>query len=173
MRRVIIISVSVMLAALLAFMVKGIHKGLHHESTGLLPGSALPAFTYCDLDGGHYSSADVGGGPLLIVHFDPDCEHCEYEIEGLFGSRESLKGCKVLLVTGADTASARSFVRRHGLLDYHSFVVLLDTAYQFDSQFGTGLIPANFIYDSDLRLVKLLEGEYKTETILKYLRAFD
>lgn len=49
------------------------------------------------------------------------------------------------------------------------FTVLSDTAFVFSEIFRTDVIPSNFIYNEDLRLVKVLKGETTIETITKYL----
>jgi hypothetical protein len=48
--------------------------------------------------------------------------------------------------------------------------VLSDTAFVFSELFRTDVIPTNFIYDEDLKLIKILKGETTIETITKYLQ---
>jgi hypothetical protein len=49
--------------------------------------------------------------------------------------------------------------------------VLSDTAFIFSELFRTDVIPSNFIYNKDLKLVKALRGETTIETITKYLQS--
>jgi hypothetical protein len=46
---------------------------------------------------------------------------------------------------------------------------MTDTAYALADIFSRNVIPSNYIYNKELKLVKALYGEYKIETILKYL----
>ena len=173
MRSILTISATIAFLCILAILTAGIIVRSRHRLQTRAPGELLPDFSFCDVEYRPFSSAEIGSGPLLLIYFDPDCEHCEYEIGNLLKSRLPLTRYKVILITEAGHTSAEGFVQRHKLGDYPSFIVLLDTACQFNALFGSHLTPANLIYDRELKLVRVLEGEYKAETLIKYLDGGD
>ena len=76
----------------------------------------------------------------------------------------------VILVSSANPDSIKSFLSNLNVKDYSTVIPLLDTSYKFEEIFGRGTIPSTYIYNRNLTLVKVLQGEVKTETILKYLQ---
>ena len=133
--------------------------------------SSLPDFTIPTIDGSLYNSSEISEGPLLITYFHPECEHCQYEILSLTKSNIPESGIKILLVSYASSQQIRSFMGKFDVKNDSTFHILSDTAFIFSELFRTDVIPSNFIYNEDLRLVKVLKGETNIETITKYLQS--
>lgn len=129
----------------------------------------LPDFCFLTIDRDTLNSSDIEYGPLLIIHFNTECEHCEYEIESIIKSELPYMDCRVLLITDSPIDSIKEFYNTYKLDRYLSFSVLVDTSFMFGEIFGSYSYPLNYIYNRNLELVKILKGEYKTETIIKYL----
>jgi len=128
----------------------------------------LPSFSLRTLEGNMFNSDSLTGGPLLIIYFHPECEHCRYEISSLIESEIFSKGIMILLVSHASPETIEIFMQQFSINDRNT-QILCDTSLVFSDIFGTNVIPTNLIYNKDLRLVKLLKGEFKTEAIIKYL----
>jgi peroxiredoxin len=129
----------------------------------------LPYFTLPTIDGSIFKSSEISHGSLLITYFHPECEHCQYEISSLIQSNIPGSGVKILLISYEGSSKIRSFMQQFDIKNDSIFTVLSDTAFVFSEIFRTDVIPSNFIYDQDLRLVKILKGETTIETITKYL----
>lgn len=132
--------------------------------------SHLPNFSFVRLDTGLYRSSEIREGPVLIIHFHPECEHCRYELTELQKSEIPESGAVIVLISGAGRDSVEAFFRRIRFEPVHPFTVLADTANVFGEIFGNEVIPCNIIYDRSLHLVKILNGEVKSETLIKYLK---
>jgi len=133
--------------------------------------STLPDFSLYTIEGEMFSSGKITSGPLLIIYFNPECEHCMYEISSLLESRIVNEDVKILLVSGESRDNTRSFLKQFDISNDSLLIAVSDTAFIFSKIFGTEIIPTNFIYNKDLELIKCLKGETKTETILKFLRS--
>lgn len=131
--------------------------------------STLPYFTLPSIDGSIFNSSEISQGSLLITYFHPECTHCQYEISSLIQSKIPGSGVKILLISYEGSNKIRSFMQQFDIKNDSNFTVLSDTAFVFSEIFRTDVIPSNFIYDEDLRLVKILKGETTIETITKYL----
>jgi hypothetical protein len=107
------------------------------------------------------------------VRFHRECEHCQYEISELFKSNIPDYSATVILVSSDYPDSIRRFLSKFKYADYPSVIPLADTSFVFGDIFGSDIIPSNYIYNRDLDLIKVLSGEVKTETILKYLLSSD
>jgi len=133
--------------------------------------STLPEFTLPSMDGSIFNSSEISVGPLLVTYFDPECEHCQYEISSLVKSKIPGSGTRILLISYVSSKEIRSFMQQFNVNNDNVFTVLLDTTFIFSELFRTDVIPSNFIYNKDLKLVKTLRGETTIETITKYLQS--
>jgi thiol-disulfide isomerase/thioredoxin len=130
----------------------------------------LPSFSFMTLTNNDFHSSEIKKGPILIVRFHPECEHCQYEISQIIKSDIPSIASKVLLISSDDPDSIGSFLKQLNYSDCSSIKVLVDTSDSFHDIFGKDIVPSNYIYSKDLKLVKVLLGEVKTETIRKYLQ---
>jgi peroxiredoxin len=132
--------------------------------------STLPEFTLPAIDGSIFNSGEISEGPLLITYFHPECEHCQYEISSLCKSNIPGSGTRILLISYVSSKKIRSFMQQFNVNNDNVFTVLVDTTFIFSELFRTNVIPSNFIYNKDLKLVKTLKGETTIEAITKYLQ---
>jgi len=131
----------------------------------------LPSFSFMTLTGGSFNSSDIIEGPVLVVRFHPECEHCQYEISEILKSDLPASGTKIILVSNAEKDEVISFLSQFDLSRYPCITTLIDTSYKFGEVFGSNIVPGNYLYNEKLELIKSFKGEVKTETILKYLVA--
>jgi hypothetical protein len=170
MKKIIFSAVIFVMIALLAFLVTRIISKMEHQRLDAEKISRFPSFSFLTLSKGLYNSTDIKEGPILVVHFHPECEHCQYEISEILKSNIPASFSKVLLVSSAHPDSIRKLLDPFNYSNYPSVIPLIDAAYNFEEIFGSGIVPAIYIYDIKLNLKKGLHGEVKTESILKYLR---
>jgi len=153
-----------------AFLVTGVVKKMqrHKQIKGEI--ATLPSFSFMTLTNGTFNSSEIKIGPILIIRFHPECEHCQYEITEILRSNIPASATNVILVSSAHPDSIRRFLSQFNYSDYSSIIPLVDTSCTFGAIFGSDIVPSNYIYNKELNLVKVLQGEVKTETILKYLQ---
>ncbi len=169
MRKTVGVIIAVVFAGSVLLLLTGIVNKINRVRQASDKIKTFPAFSFLTLDNELFNSSDISHGPLLVVLFHPECEHCHYEISELMESSISLSGSTVMLVASAVPDSIRKFIGRFNNISNTGFFLLADTSCQFGDIFGSNVVPTNYIYDKDLKLVKVLHGEVKTETILKYL----
>ena len=169
MKRILLIILAGVILFIVSFFILGILKKVKDLSSAEEQISVLPRLSLPATDGTIISTSEITEGPVLIVRFHPECEHCRYELTEIFKSRIPEKGIRVLLISNADRESVVSFLSGIGTGEKQNIVTLIDSAYVLSDIFRKEIIPSNYIYDKDLKLVKALYGEYKIETICKYL----
>ncbi len=131
--------------------------------------SILPALVLTDLDGNKYNTSQLSSGPLLVTFFHPECDHCRYELTSLMTDGSFNRNVEVLLISYEEETKIRSFIKELRLSDLPNVHVVHDQDYKLSHLFGATIIPANFIYNDSLFLVKRFKGSVKPETIMKYL----
>jgi len=173
MKRVILVIVILLFTLSAIFLVLGILKKIQNQEQIAERLSRLPSFSFVTLADKPFNSSEIKRGPLLLVRFHPECEHCRYEISEILKSNIPLSGTSIILVSSAPPDSIRKFLTCFDYSGYTNVIPLMDPSYRFGDIFGSDIVPSNYIYDKDLELVKVLHGEVKTETILKYLREIE
>jgi thiol-disulfide isomerase/thioredoxin len=169
MKRLAMTSVIIVFFGLLSFIVIGIFQKIREKDAIEEKISTLPHFSLPGLNGTIFSTSEIKQGPVLLVRFHPECEHCRYELNEIFRSGLIDKGVIVLLISAAPENDVAAFLAQFDTGKYDNVVSMTDTSLVLADIFSKNVIPSNYIYNKELKLVKALYGEYKIETILKYL----
>ena len=169
MRRIVLGSVIVFVIFLALFFVTGIIIKVQKQRLSDERISRFPSFSFMTLSKRPFISSEIKEGPVLLVHFHPECEHCQYEISEIFKSNIPKSFSKVILISSANPDSIKTFLNQFNYTDFKSAIPLVDTAYSFQEIFGKGSIPSSYIYSKNLKLIKAIHGEVKPENILNLL----
>ncbi|MBE9469057.1 MAG: redoxin domain-containing protein [Bacteroidetes bacterium] len=105
----------------------------------------------------------------LIIYFNTECEHCEYEIKQISKQNEKFQNFQIVMVSFEDADTLKMFATKYHLNKLANIYLLEDKEIKFDSIFGKSPLPSSFIYNKNGKLVKKFKGEVKTEALLKYL----
>jgi hypothetical protein len=170
MRKVILIISLVVFFLTLGLLISGVSSKILKEKRINEKIAFLPSFSFTTLTNDDFHSSEIKKGPVLIVRFHPECEHCQYEISQILKSDIPSLVSKVLFISSDHPDSISKFFRQFNSIDYPSVITLADTSDSFSNIFGRDIVPSNYIYNKELKLVKVLPGEVKTETIRKYIQ---
>lgn len=173
MRKVIIWIVILFFTGAVLFLASNNLKKIHKQKTVAERISTLPVFSFITLANEPFNSSDIKNGPVLLIRFHPECEHCQYEISEILKSNIPSSGIKILMISSYNIDSIKKFLNKFNYSDFPSVIPLADTSYIFGDIFGNEAIPSNYIYNKELKLIKVINGEVKTETIIKYLNEVD
>ena len=128
----------------------------------------LPRFTFYTLEGKPFTGASVPPGYTAVVigHFDPDCDHCQY-MAGQINSHPTLfTHTFFVMATSADSGLVHHFAQRYQWVGRENIRVVLDKSQSFYKSFGTAMVPFFFVYNQDGALKKKIPGEIKIEHLL-------
>jgi thiol-disulfide isomerase/thioredoxin len=119
-----------------------------------------PEFSFLTLDNHSFSDKNIENrtSRLVLNHFNPNCEHCQYMAGEFIKDSQKIKNIQILMITSADSGSAAKFNSDYKLSLLPNIIILRDTNYQFQKTFGTGVVPSFFIYQQN-KLVKKVIGE--------------
>ena len=172
MKKTIALLLTIAALVALVFLSVSIRKGYLHKRSVEDNRQSLPEFDFQDLAGGHFSSRDlIAEQPTLIVYFQPDCGHCQYEVEVIRDSLHLFADTNVLLVSDGAIEELREFISAYELSNpLHALHVLYDANGSFKQLLGMSKVPSVFIYDAERKLVRHYQGETKIEAIIKYLK---
>jgi thiol-disulfide isomerase/thioredoxin len=173
MKKILTAGIIIVIVGLTTFLLIGIAGKTQKSEVAKERIKSLPLFSFRTLNDTMFRSDQLKEGPVLILFFHPECEHCQYQITTLFKNDLIPSGLHVLLISNAEKEGIKRFIEENDLLHYPGLIALADETYSFGDYFGTEIVPAIFIYDKELKLVRYFQGEVRPETILKYLRQHD
>jgi thiol-disulfide isomerase/thioredoxin len=165
--RLIIIVFAVSLFALLIYGIVSRISRINSIENSI---QEFPYFTFNTLDGNNFNSSEIKSGPVLVVYFHPECEHCQYEINALLDNLQKMENSEIILISYAERDSIRVFLGNRLTEMNNNVIILVDESLKFKDYFGSDMIPGTFIYDKNLKLVRHFKGEVKAEAIIKFLQ---
>lgn len=170
MKKIIKIVLFVILILFLGYMLNEIVKKLNHKKLITEQIQSIPHFSFINtLNHNVYSNDSIEiHKACLIVSYNSECDHCQYEAEQISKHIEKFKNYQIIMVSFEPLENIIAFREKYNL--NHPFITFLqDPKYQFDNVFGNSPIPTSFIYNKNKKLVKQFKGEVKVEALLKYL----
>jgi thioredoxin-related protein len=128
----------------------------------------VPPFTVLQADSSTiFKKSDLSNKPLLIILFDPNCDHCQHETEEIIAHIDDFKKIQILMVTNADFNDLRKFYNNYELSKYKNIVAGVELKYFLATFFAIRNLPYLAMYDKKGNLITTHEGSMKVEKIIE------
>jgi len=119
--------------------------------------------------GGVQINAQALEGKVVLVLFQPDCDHCQREAEAIREHLDAFAEYTLYFVTYAPMEDIQKFARDYRLnREDNIFFAFADVQPILDN-FGSIPTPSLYIYSDQQQLVKAFEGETPIDKILEHL----
>jgi hypothetical protein len=107
---------------------------------------------------------------VMLMLFNPQCEHCQHETEVLVKNIDRFKKIEILMVTSMPFDSMTNFIAKYNLAKYKNIVVARDENYTLISFFRIRFLPAIALYNKNKEFQTLFEGSMNIDEALKLLQ---
>lgn len=159
MRKKIAILLVIIVFSLLGWMgYSSVQKLDEKKEREVLANSLSSMFESLNVD------AEIPEGSTLLMYFNSECEHCQWEIKQLSKNIDEFSGINIAFVSLELTDSAFLFLKKHTLQQF-----FIETRPENIMSTFKGGVPQIFIYKGD-KLQQKFRGEVKIETLLKALK---
>lgn len=108
--------------------------------------------------------------PVLLMMFNPQCEHCQHETEEMIKHIDKFKKIQVVMATSMNFDSMRVFRSKYKLADYPNIIVAQDTHFFLFSFFENRTLPFHAFFDKKKQLIKVFEGTVSIPSILEMFK---
>jgi len=105
--------------------------------------------------------------PVLIIVFNPDCEHCKHETEEIIKNIDSLKNIQIVMATIMSFDLMKSFDEKYELQRFQNIVVGKDVQYTLPSFYQMHFMPYLAMYNKKGNLLATFEGAMKMEDLIR------
>lgn len=129
----------------------------------------LPVFSLASLDSLSIESYSFEDTPLVLIYFNSECDHCQYEVRDIKKNIADFSKATVVFMSSEPLTKINAFADSSGLKDFPNVFFTKISSNDAFTAFGSLGIPHVFIYGSDKVLRKEFKGETSAEVILKYL----
>lgn len=114
-----------------------------------------------------YTKDDLPKGkPVLIMLFNPDCEHCQHEAEMFVAGRDLLKKIHIVMATPFPIYRLKAFTTDYGLDKMDNVVVAKDPHYFLIPFYDVRNFPFLALYDKKAKLIRTFDGSVTVEKLL-------
>ena len=119
--------------------------------------NAMPSLTLTQVDGKTINMRELTG-KVLLVCYNPGCDHCQREARQLADNKDILAGYEVFFLTPETLEESDKFQKEYKLTDPNIHFGRSDVPQIISAIGAINTVPTFFVY-KDQALVKRLEGE--------------
>ena len=102
---------------------------------------------------------------VLVILFNPDCDHCQHETEEIINHIDQFKNVQIVMTTVAPFDVMKSFYQKYELAKYKNIVVGQDQNFFLLSYYRVRNLPYLAFYDKKGNLISVFEGSMPIEKI--------
>ncbi|MBS1509830.1 MAG: hypothetical protein JST86_03265 [Bacteroidetes bacterium] len=130
----------------------------------------LPAFSLLDKDSVAFDqSVLVKGKRTIFMLFNPECEHCQHQLELLLTLPEITDSANLVMASTESFAKIKVFYDKYHLENFPSIHVGKDTKWALGVFFKPKTVPELIFYDAGGRWTFLNQGALKKKELLDAL----
>ena len=131
----------------------------------------LPEFRLLQADGQTWlTRSDLAKGkPVMIMLFNPDCDHCQRQTWAILQGIDRLGDLQIVMATYRSIKMIGQFNELYELHRFPSIRTGRDEAYRLIPYFQTGGLPLTAVYGADWRYLDKFQGDQGIGPILKIL----
>lgn len=118
-----------------------------------------------------YSYTQLAKGPVVLIYFSPECEHCQKLTEDLVKNYSVIANKQVVMISFLEENSLKQFVQRYRLQQFSNIKVGTERKpYIVPPFYKIASFPYIAIYDKNGNLAKTFEGEDNHKIIFDALK---
>ena len=120
----------------------------------------IPPFSMMQGNGKVFKAQQLPmGKPVIIIYFDPDCDHCEKTTKELLGKMDEFKNASIAMVTFLPVNKVIEFEKKYALEKYPNIFVGTEGSTSFlKNYYKLTIMPYIALYTKNGDMVK----EYRT-----------
>ena len=126
----------------------------------------LPPIKILLTDSSYFTKSDFKKkSNILIMLFNPDCDHCQHETEELIKHIDRFKNVQIIMATIMPFDAMKSFRRKYELSKYKNIVVGRDEHFFLVPFYNVSNLPFLAFYNKKGNLISVFEGSMPIEKV--------
>ena len=108
--------------------------------------------------------------PVLLILFNPDCEHCQHETEEITKRIEEFSKIQIVMATPVTVPIMNAFIDKYQLSKYKNIMVGQDHKMMMPTFFMIRNMPFLAFYNAKKELIETFSGSMPIDTVLSKFR---
>ena len=145
------------------------HAQQHDTSANTLKAiQQIPAFKiFIAPDSVAFSNEElIKNKPVVLMFFNPDCEHCQRETKELIAYKEELKDIQFVMVSALPFKLIKEFYTDYNIAAMPNIKMGQDPTFSLGTKYRPTRYPAIFVYDTNGKLAKVFAGNAGVPAII-------
>ena len=141
-------------------------------SANLFSQSSLPPFKMLLSNNKVFSATELPKNkPVIVIYFDPDCDHCQKLAKEIFKNINSFRRIEVVMVTFKPIAEVTAFEKKYKTHNYSNVNVGTEgTTFQLRNYYQLTKMPFAALYDKHQKLNSSYGQEASADVVIKRLK---
>jgi len=107
---------------------------------------------------------------VMLMLFNPQCEHCQHETEELIKHIDEFKDIQIIMATSMVFDSMMSFREKYRLADHKNIVVAHDVNFFLITFFSIRNLPFLAFYNKKKELIDVFQGSMPIPAVLELFK---
>ena len=120
-------------------------------------------------DSSYFTKDDLPKKPVMLMLFNPTCEHCRHETEEIIKNIDKFEDIEIVMATSMPFDSMIVFRERYQLARYKNIVVSQDPHFFLITYFDINRLPFLAFFNKKKGLISVFDGSMPIEDALKEL----
>ena len=110
--------------------------------------------------------------PVILIYFDPDCDHCQKLMKELFQKVDAFKTAEIIMVTFKPIEEVAAFEKQNNTQKYSNIVVGTEgMGFYVRNYYGLVTMPFTALYDKKGNLKYSYRKETLVDDLIKRLKS--
>jgi peroxiredoxin len=147
---------------------KPVEEVVEKEKAPTVIKNERPVMTFTLTDGGQVDAHELDDKMVLVL-FQPDCDHCQMEAKQIKNRLEAFKDYELYFISSHPMALIQEFAKDYQLVNIPNVHFGYTSVQSVWNNYGGISAPSIYIYSKEGRLVESFEGQVDVEVVIKYL----
>jgi len=132
----------------------------------------LPPFKMYRSDKTVFNAAELPKTkPVILIYFDPDCDHCQKLMKELFQKIDAFKKAQIIMVTFKPVDEVAAFEKLHNTQKYSNITVGTEgVGFYLRNYYGLVTMPFTALYDKNGNLKYSYRKETPVDDLINRLK---
>ena len=133
---------------------------------------SLPPFKMYRSDKTIFNAAELPKTkPVVLIYFDPDCDHCQKLMKELFQKIDAFKKAEIIMVTFKSVEEVAAFEKQHNTQKYPNIIVGTEgIGFYLRNYYGLMTMPFTALYDKKGNLNYSYRKETSVDDLINRLK---
>lgn len=154
----------------LVFLIMTFSSLLLFSQTAKNNGKIAP-FEITLADGSSFNASQLKKGPVMLVYFSPECDHCRHFTKGMLEKYKSFAGEQIVMVTFLPADEVKHFSEEFKLSSYHNIIAGTEgKTFVVRNYYNVTQFPFVVLYNKEGMQVKTFSSRPDVDDVIKAIK---